>query len=161
MSSSAANTTPYYKTAKPTARITSVEKKAPGCRMKKTKHQLNLEKLHHLMKQTDISKTDMTAEEVKDWDRNMAHAARVVDPPYRGDIDMALLEDLFADDKDIFPLLSTPLVKGLLLMQLNMEAYPDKEFDELRGKFENETLADIKRRYTAVLQEFLLQPLEL
>jgi len=154
---SAKGQTPYYKTAKPTARITSVEsKRSPGCRMNKTKHQRNLEKLQHMMKQVD--KTNLTDAEVKSWDQSMAHAARIVDPPYRGEFDMELLEELFYDDKEISPFLHTPKVKDLLCLQLAMEAYPDKEFDEARGKFENETKADIKRRYTPVIQKIIQFP---
>ena len=154
---SAKGQTPYYKTAKPTARITSVESKtAPGCRMKKTKHQRNFEKLQHMMKQTDT--TNLTDAEAKDWDKSMAHVAKILDPPYRGEYDMELLKELFYNDKEIFPFLETPKVKDLLYLQLAMEPYPDKEFDEARGKFENETKADIKRRYTPVIQKIIQFP---
>ena len=126
------------------------------------KNRTTLGVLHQMMGGMCTDTLDST--EKAELETSMAHAARIVNSvpdnlrPYTGSINMELLEELFYEDQEIYPFLQTPKVRDLLDLQFVYENYPDTEFDEARGKFDNETKEDIKRRYTPVVQKIIQFP---
>jgi len=75
--------------------------------------------------------------------------------PFSGEIDLLLLEELFAGQCDVLNTLKKPIVESRLGMEFFYDSCPDPVFDKGRGKVANETKSDIKNRYKNYLKEFM------
>ena len=88
---------------------------------------------------------------------SMAHTEHIIasQVPYRGEIGMDLMGELFQADTGIAKHLSNQGLQDRLGLEFRYEMCPDPDIDKSRGKKDRETKQDVKDRYGKLIRDYI------